>query len=305
MNEQLLFILCVVGGLVVLGYAFYMLFTAGKTEQIQKRLSPAVGSSASAPGLRDRSKSMLHRIGRTAGKPFEPSSQEEQSALKRKLGYAGIYSRSAVHLLSGIRVLALTGGLIGGYFAGTMLKQPWIGVLFGGIVGYLVPTLWLTWRISNQQRDLERGLPDALDLMVVCVEAGLTIDAALQRVGQEIALAHPALARELAITHLEAQMGVPHAEALKNLALRTGSPATQSLTAMLVQAQRFGTGIAQALRVHSDSLRVKRQYLAEEKAAKASIKMAFPLVFCIFPAMLIVLGGPAAIRLAETGFMSR
>src|SRR5262249_34659207 len=130
-----------------------------------------------------------------------------------------------------------------------------------------------------------------------CVESGLTMDAALQRVSKEIALAHPSLARELAITHVETQMGMPRTEAMRKLATRTGSQALKSLTAMLVQADRFGTSIAGALRIYSESLRVKRQYAAQELAAQASVKMTFPLVFCIFPAILTVIGGPAMIQL--------
>ena len=131
--------------------------------------------------------------------------------------------------------------------------------------------------------------------MVVCVEAGLTIDAAIQRVGQEIALAHPDISRELGITHMETRVGVTRVDALRNLGIRTGVSSIQSLSAMLVQAERFGTSIGQALRVHADSLRVKRQHAAEERAAKTTVKLAFPVVLFIFPTVIVVLGGPAFI----------
>jgi tight adherence protein C len=145
-------------------------------------------------------------------------------------------------------------------------------------------------------------LADALDLMVVCIEAGLTVDSAMQRVGQELMLAHPALARELSIAHMETRVGLSRSEALKNLGQRTGNPPLISMAAMLVQADRFGTSVASALRVHADTLRANRQFVAEESAAKASVKMSFPLVLFIFPATFIVLAGPTIMNLAESDF---
>jgi len=176
--------------------------------------------------------------------------------------------------------------------------EPLIGILLAtmlGLIGLVLPQMWLRWKISRRQWSLQKALPDALDLMVVCVEAGLTIDAAIQRVGQEIALAHPDISRELGITHMETRVGVSRIDALRNLGLRTGNPALQSLAAMLVQAERFGTSIGIALRVHGDSLRVKRQHMAEERAAKTTVKLAFPVVLFIFPTVIAVLGGPAFI----------
>jgi tight adherence protein C len=163
------------------------------------------------------------------------------------------------------------------------------------LTGYMLPGMWLNMQVRRRQRLLQSSLPDALDLMVVCVEAGLTIDAAIQRVGQEIALAHPEISRELGITHMETRIGISRIEALRNLGFRTGSASLQSLAAMLVQAERFGTSIAQALRVHAESLRDKRRYAAEEQAAKTTVKLAFPVVLFIFPTVLLVLGGPAFI----------
>ena len=136
--------------------------------------------------------------------------------------------------------------------------------------------------------------------MVVCVEAGLTVDAAMQRVGGEMAIAHPAIARELGITHMETRVGLSRMESLKNLGVRTGCEALQSLAAMLIQADRFGTSIASALRVHAETLRNNRFHAAEELAAKASVKMSFPLVLFIFPATFIVLAGPTVIGLLNS-----
>jgi tight adherence protein C len=131
------------------------------------------------------------------------------------------------------------------------------------------------------------------------------MEASMQRVGQEIMLAHPCLARELSVTHLETQMGVPRGEALRNLSTRTGSPELKALTAMLVQAERLGTSIGKALRVHAESLRQKRQYAAQELAAKASVKLIFPVAMLIFPATILVLIGPSIIQMIESGFFQK
>jgi tight adherence protein C len=247
---------------------------------------------------------LLQRIGAAAANPFMPKKRETVSSIRRQLGQAGIYSASAVKLMTGAKVISLCAGLVGGYVAGTMTKNFTVGISLGGLIGYLAPSFWLKSRIKKNQRALTVGLPDAMDLMVVCVEAGLTVDAAMQRVGQELGIAHPALSRELGIAHMETRVGLSRGEALKNLGTRTGNGALQSLAAMLVQAERFGTSIATALRVHADTLRTNRQLAAEEMAAKASVKMSFPLVLFIFPATFIVLCGPTVIGLMNSSFMN-
>lgn len=305
MNQEQIFLLCVAGVVAFLGYGLSRLFVQKPNSRIGQRLQDDRPVGAGPRHGAGSLSTLVSKIGQTAGKPFLPKTAEEQSALRQQLSQAGIYTAAAAHMFSGTRALALGAGLMGGYFLSLLLGQPILTILFpmiGAIAGYLLPTFWLGMMISGNHKALEKGLPDALDLMVVCVEAGLTVDAALQRVGREINLAHPALARELAITHLEAQMGLPRAEALRNLGVRTGCEAIQSLTAMLIQAERFGTGIAQALRIHAESLRVKRQYAAEERASQAAVKMTVPLVLCIFPAMLIVVGAPAVIRMMYTNF---
>jgi tight adherence protein C len=160
--------------------------------------------------------------------------------------------------------------------------------------------------ISNRQGRITRALPDALDLMVVCVEAGLGLNAALQRVGREMELVEKDLSSELAITNREIRAGKARDEALRNLGDRTGVDDVKSLVAMLVQTDRFGTSIADSLRVFADSMRTKRRQRAEEQVAKAAIKLIFPLLFFIFPALLIVLMGPALIKLTEIfGFINQ
>jgi tight adherence protein C len=222
--------------------------------------------------------------------------------MRKKLSKAGIYTPASIKMVQGMKVICLGAGLIGGYIAGGMVENILLGVSLGGLAGYMAPSLWLNLQIKSQQKALEYGLPDALDLMVVCIEAGLAVDAAMQRVGTELNIAHPRLSREFEITHMETRVGLARAEALKNLGHRTGSDALKGLASMLIQAERFGTSIAGALRIHGESLRASRQFKAEEMAAKASVKMSFPLVLFIFPATFIVLAGPTVIGLMNSAF---
>jgi tight adherence protein C len=166
-------------------------------------------------------------------------------------------------------------------------------------VGFYAPTLFIAYRQSQRHGEILSSLPDALDLMVVCVEAGLGLGAALQRVGVEIRLASPYLSDELSLVNSEMQTGVSRVDALRNLAERTGVDEIYSLVAMLIQTDRLGTSIAQSLRAHADSMRTRRRQRAEQMARKASIKLAFPLVFLIFPALLVIILGPAGIQLLK------
>ncbi len=164
-------------------------------------------------------------------------------------------------------------------------------------VGYFAPNVILERRIAARKQEIFEHFPDAIDLMTVCVEAGLGLDAALSRVGVELGLASPALSEELHLVNLELRAGSTRERALRNLSLRTGIEDVDMLVALLVQSDRFGTSVASALRVHSDSLRTKRRQRAEENAAKIPVKLLFPMIFCIFPSMLLILLGPAFISI--------
>jgi tight adherence protein C len=166
-------------------------------------------------------------------------------------------------------------------------------------MGWVLPTMVLARLAKRRQHRIQLGLPDVLDLLVVSVEAGLGLDQAIQRVGEELAFAHPDLSDELRLINLELRAGKGRSDALHNLAERTGVDDISSLVAMLVQTDKFGTSVAQSLRVHSDTLRTKRRQRAEEAAAKTGVKMVFPLVFCIFPAIWVVTIGPAAIKFVQ------
>lgn len=300
MSDETLFLVCLVAAVCMLVWAAWWLLFG--RNPIDDRLGPGARSDSTAGA--DLS-NLLQRAGQTIGKPLQPKSEKEQSALLERLNYAGLYSRAAMSVFVGARILLLIVCLVGFALLGAILfagKNPLLILVMGiggGLFGYLAPTFWLDWRVRTNKLRMEHALPDALDLLVVCVESGLTMDAAFQRVGREITLAHPEMARELAMAHVETQMGVARTEALRNIYRRTGSESLQSLTAMLIQADRFGTSIAQALRIFSESLRVKRRYKAEERAATAAVKISFPLVLFVFPALLIVIGTPAVLRIRE------
>ena len=172
------------------------------------------------------------------------------------------------------------------------------GLLFA--VGYYLPNFVLNRMIHNRQREIFESFPDALDLLTICVEAGLSLDAALAKVAGEMRLKSPTLADELELITLEMRAGAGKERALRNLALRTGVDEIDTLVAMLIQADKFGTSVADSLRIHSDMLRTKRQQRAEEAAAKISVKLVFPLVLCIFPSILIVVLGPAIMQIGKT-----
>ena len=299
MDDQLLITGCVFLAVASAAYFVAQLLTNREGKQIRNRLSAQQQSRVArsrAPGFLP----LLQRIGQAAAEPFMPKSREKQSGLRQNLARAGIYAPAAVRVMAGSKVILMFAGVAGGYVTGIAWDMPMLGLSLGGIVGYLLPTVWLRTRVKSNQRALTYGLADALDLLVVCVEAGLTVDSALQRVGQELALAHPALSRELGIAHMETRVGLARMDALRNLGNRTGNAALQSLAAMLIQAERFGTSIASALRIHADTLRQNRQHAAEEMAAKASVKMTFPLVLFVFPATFIVLAGPTVLKMMQS-----
>lgn len=211
---------------------------------------------------------------------------------------AGYRESRHLTLYLGIRVLA---ALIA--FAGVVvfsgLKSPPL-LLGATALGFFVPRFFLKRKIRERQTRIRIALPDALDLTVICVEAGLALDQALHRVGEDLRHAHPDLSDEFYLVNLEMRAGKPRADALRNLVVRTGVDDIKSLVGTLIQTDRFGTSVAQALRVHSDSLRTERRQRAEEQAAKTTIKMVPPLVVFVLPSIIIVTLGPAIIQLYRT-----
>jgi tight adherence protein C len=224
-----------------------------------------------------------------------PHSPKEMGSLRLRLVQAGYRRDEALTIFFGMRVaFALT--MFAAFATGTFMK-PNILVALGALgLGYILPGIVLARLAKRRAHRIRLSLADMLDLLVVSVEAGLGLDQALQRVGAELAFAYPELSDELKLINLELRAGKPRSEALRNLADRTGVEDLSSLVTMLIQTDKFGTSVAQSLRVYSDTLRTKRRQRAEEAAAKTGVKMVFPLVLCIFPSIWVVTIGPAAIR---------
>jgi tight adherence protein C len=238
-------------------------------------------------------------IERRLGELGKPS--REIGKIKERLIHAGYRGSEALTMFFGVRLaLAIVLFLLG--TSPFIPKSGLIAGLAGAAFGYLLPSMWLARMAKRRQHRIRMSLPDALDLLVVSVEAGLGLDQALQRVGEELSFAHPELSGELRLINLELRAGKGRGEALRNLAERTGVDDLSSLAAMLIQTDKFGTSVARSLRVHSETLRTKRRQRAEEAAAKTGVKMVFPLVFCIFPAIWVVTIGPAAIKFVEVLF---
>jgi tight adherence protein C len=213
-------------------------------------------------------------------------------------GYRG---DEALTVFFGIRVAFAL--LLFALFATSIVRRPNIGFALGAFgIGYILPGMVLARLAKRRAHRIRLSLADALDLLVVSVEAGLGLDQAMTRVGSELAFAYPELSDELRLINLELRAGKPRAEALRNLADRTGVDDLSSLVTMLIQTDKFGTSVAQSLRVYSETLRTKRRQRAEEAAAKTGVKMVFPLVTCIFPSIWVVTIGPAAIRFVKVLF---
>jgi tight adherence protein C len=243
----------------------------------------------------------LKRLGSMAPKV----SAAETSKLRQRLVAAGFRNSEALILFLGARIGVAVLAFV--LFSTPLVMTPNLPIaLVACLLGYVVPGMLLARLAKKRQHRIRLGLPDALDLLVVSVEAGLGLDQAILKVSEELNFAHPDLCGELRLINLELRAGTGRADALHHLAERTGVDDVCSLVAMLVQTDKFGTSVAQSLRVHSDTVRTKRRQRAEEAAAKTGVKMVFPLVFCIFPAIWVVTIGPAVIKFIEViGPMTR
>jgi tight adherence protein C len=235
-------------------------------------------------------------------KPFQnvvPRSQHEVSILQKRLIRAGYRQPSAVNMFYGAKVLIPLSLATLATITGIYQIGPFFVYAVSIALGFLIPDFFVGNRISHRQRKIRLGLPEALDLLVVCTEAGLGLDQALFRVGKELTISQPEIHDELTLVHLEQKAGMPRADALKNLADRIDIDTVRALSNTLVQADTFGTSIAKTLRVYADTLRTQRRQQAEEQAAKTTVKLVFPLVFFIFPSIFLVALGPSAIALWE------
>jgi tight adherence protein C len=257
-----------------------------------------VGRTTQEPGFpakqRERMKTAIAGVGRLV-----PASTQDSPRARILLIRAGYRRPEALAIVRGMRVLLPTVLVAVVYFTGLYAQSPIFLLLMAILVGYFLPDVFVTWKVRRRQHRLRLSLPDALDLLVISVEAGLGLDQALLRVAQEMEITHPELSQELQMVNLEMHVGKSRVEALRELGNRTGVDDIKGLVAMLIQTDRFGTSIAQSLRVHSDDLRTRRRQRAEEMAAKTAVKMVPPLVFFIFPALFVVILGPAVITLAR------
>lgn len=262
------------------------------------------------PRLRNREKDdekgvgkMLQKAAPALSKALQPKSELEESELRIRLANAGFSSPNAATLYLAIKVACTLFGLMLGTGWGMAkygLNQAGLtSIVLGAGLGFYIPGIILFIIRSNRRSQIFLQMPDALDLLVVCVEAGLGLDAGMRRVTDELGDAAPELCSEFAQANMQLQMGRARREVLHDLGVRTGVDDMRSLAAILIQADRFGSSIAQALRVQSDSMRTKRSQMAEEKAQKTAVQMLFPLVLFIFPGIFVVLVGPAAIMMMK------
>ena len=279
-------------------------------ERIQRHSRPASMSEiAIDPKLTQRGDRFqgITDMAKAMADPMMPKTELEQSKLKMKLANAGFRGESAVAVYSGLRLGSLVlFAIIGcGIFlpsyglASDTMAPLLIRVGLVTCCGFFLPSIGVWFIRSRRQKEIFLTLPDALDLTVVCVESGLGLDAAMRKVCDEMGKHAKVLTEELSLANFQLQVGRPRREVLHDLGVRTGVDDVKSLAAILIQADRFGSSVAQALRVQSDSMRTRRRQLAEEKAAKTAVQMIFPLVLFIFPGIFVVLVGPAAIAIME------
>lgn len=295
----LTFFMTVAGAIAVYGYRRY-----ARPGQVYEQLSrPVVEASAVAAsgGIKPRRTREFKLLGVIGG--LIPTSVADSSLTKRMLSWAGYRSEQAVRTFYGLKVfstvLMLALGLAGRDLMGDNQALHLIFPIAAALAGYLAPSFILERQITKRQKLLRMSLPDALDLLVIAVEAGLGLDQALQYVSSELRIAHVELTDELSLVTLEIRAGKRRADALKNLGDRTGEPELRKLVAILIQNDRFGTSVAESLRNHSDFMRIRRRQEAEERAAKVGVKLVFPIFFFILPSMMLVTAGPGVLQVVK------
>ncbi len=302
------------GGMILasIGLIIYAMWPKGRddSEAVKRRMkgrgareAAAASDDARRKAKESVAKRMLDAVAPVASRPANITNPEEMTKLRWKLANAGFRSESAPYtFLASKTVVAVGVALVVGLYM-WMRGEPMLNaagmVLIGAGVGFMLPNMWLGMAVKKRQGQIRQALPDCLDLMVISVESGLGLDAAMQRVGDEMHRVHPTLAGEFQMVTRETQMGIPRSESLSNCSKRTGVEEVQSLVAIINQAERFGSSVARALRNQSAALRVKRRQVAEEKAQKTAVKLMAPLIMFIFPAIMVVIGGPAMLKMYD------
>jgi tight adherence protein C len=298
-----------IGGLVAviaIGMGARALF-GGRRDEVIERLERATNGGMDT-GLagppQEKSFARLAGFLRPFARLVKPAAGEELSRLNRSLIHAGYRTDNAVEIFLGVKLIIPAIVVIGLWQIDSHLEKPLelapaIATAFIAIaLAFFSPNMWLSSKIKERQASIGDSLPDAMDLLVTCVEAGLSLDAAMARVGAELELVAPILAQELKQTMLEIQAGVKRSDAFHRLSNRTGLEDLRTLSAMIIQTEMFGTSVSRALRVHGEGMRTKRMQRAEEAAAMASVKMTVPLIMCILPCLFAVVIGPAVAMMA-------
>jgi len=288
-----------IGVIVALFYALTPgeMSVAARLARIAGVSAPAQEEQKFAERQKERVRDTLANVGKLLPPPPSTAKAPRVQQLMIRAGYR---SPEALMAMRGVKVLFPILTLTAMYFSGAYRFNIILVPIVAVGLGYLLPDMWLTWRVSSRQHKLRKALPDALDLLVICVEAGLGLDQALLRVSQDMRISHQDLSEELQLVNMQMRVGKSRLDSLRELAERTGLADIKALVAMLIQTERFGTSIAQSLRVFSDDMRLKRRQRAEEMSAKTSVKMVPPLVFFIFPALMVVILGPAIITMMRT-----
>jgi tight adherence protein C len=262
----------------------------------RRRLAGLTGSAAATgvindgPGLTNSSEAALKNV-----KTFIPKSPKEMGRIQRRMAAAGFHGAKPLTIYFGAQIALAV--VLGVAALGALGRGGFLLALGAAAVGYMLPSFYIERKKKLRQKEIQNGLPDALDLLIVCLEAGLGIDQAILKCSEELAIPYPALGEELRMLNIETRAGKARIEAFRNFARRTSVEDVRSLVAMLVQTDRFGTSVAQALRTFAEVSRTKRRQRAEEKAAKLGVKLVFPLVFCLFPAFFVVALGGSMIKL--------
>jgi tight adherence protein C len=299
------------GGAAVAGMWLVLESMAGKKPRLDERLDEFRDPSlrrrkeAGPQGATEAIRGALEKATPALAKPLQPQNEKDVSKLKQKLAVAGFRSEGAATAYLGLKVIALTFGCIvggGGLLYFGLGLQVVLRTAMFACGMFFLPDLLLYLIASKRKEGIFLGLPDALDLMVVCVEAGLGLDQAMRKVAEEMRKSYRVIAEEFGLCNLQLQMGRTRGEALQELGSRSGVEDLKQLASILIQADKFGSSIAQALRVQSQAMRTRRRQMAEEKAAKTAVKLIFPLVLFIFPGIFVVLVGPAGISMYREMF---
>jgi tight adherence protein C len=275
----------------------------GRRTRLDVRLRDLSGTSGPPPDretMEQLARSALPKI----GAQLVPDDEEERMHLQARLTHAGLYGRQAMLIYLGVKILLMTGPALVGLSAGLAGLVPVAnGVLVGaisGAVGMIGPSFWLDRKKAARQVAIRRALPDALDVVVICLEGGLSLPATLRYVAEDLRTAHPLLAAELNIVQREVQLGLTAGESLRKLADRTEMEEIRSLASVIIQADRLGASLVKSLRVHADTIRLKRRQRAEEMAQKAGTKILFPTIIFIFPSLFVIVLAPGLIQLSTT-----